>query len=132
MFGDRPWTKDEIDILIHDIKNGSSAAITAQKIGRTRNAVLGKTSRLRLSRKRVHVTNSTPATRLSYKPFPNGCLWPIENGWCGCPTVHKSYCQEHAALVYSNRQLDIDTVAILALASQAVGSAPVLEIPVAY
>lgn len=121
---DGVWSQTELNRLIEMVLNGHTAREIADDIGTTRNAVIGKAKRKKIKWPgrqdpkpkvakivRVKKEKALPAIKkdkiawkdmISSQPTSvpdNGCMFPIGDGWCGCPT-RQVYCQEHHAVVY--------------------------------
>ncbi|MFL1780924.1 Global cell cycle regulator GcrA-like protein [Candidatus Hepatincolaceae symbiont of Richtersius coronifer] len=121
MIKESKWTDELVKKLIdlHVSKNYSTMAI-AQELGFTKNAIIGKIYRLKLSQESTVGTVEkkedkiletqipvTPKEKGSYKLeeiVSNMCVWPYgddEFRFCGEPTVYsKPYCKDHLDLVY--------------------------------
>ena len=118
------WTRDKIAELMYFWADGGSASWIGNKLGCSKNAVIGKVARLGLARRpspiiraatpvvRIHLPRTKQTTRMHSAPCSNGkvheCAWPIgepgENGFhfCGQPTasLRKPYCAEHCETAY--------------------------------
>lgn len=97
------WTEEEISIAIEMKKAGHTMREIATRIGRTRNAVIGRMSRCGLSEKRPANTER----RRSDAPPATCCQWPIGNPgdenfhFCADGVRHgKPYCETHFAIAY--------------------------------
>jgi GcrA cell cycle regulator len=110
------WTADRTEILIQLRKLHQPVSIMAERLGITRNAIIGKLHRLGLSVARIR--RSVPTLIAPEKASRIGitlmqltsktCHWPLGDpqqpdfGFCGnlilegCP-----YCAEHAKLAYN-------------------------------
>lgn len=110
-----PWTDEQVAELTQLWATGLSSQEIANRMGVTKNAVVGKARRLNLPWRREpkkiepRQANVMPETgEAIYPPFPKrgGCLWARgsrETGFdfCGDPVMEgKSYCPTHAAKAY--------------------------------
>jgi GcrA cell cycle regulator len=120
----KPWTAAE-DILIERLwKEGHSASQIGKRLGRTKNMIVGKVSRMgldarpspiiglqkpRASRPVVVRLKAPPPSRIGPVIARAGaCCWPIGEvkspafRFCGSPAVilGKPYCAEHCARAY--------------------------------
>lgn len=126
------WTEERVNLLKQLWGEGKTAAEIAKVLGDgvTRNAVIGKAHRLKLS-SRVSPIQQAPLKTKADKPkavkrvapvkrpefkgkaikmaqLENGmCRWPngdpqdAEFSFCGCPAIPGlPYCEEHAAVAY--------------------------------
>jgi len=109
----RTWTKEKVDLLL-SLKGKHTKAVIAEKLGVTRNAVIGKLARINSGAKpvcRVHTHRRKPRPVIemlepiiekSYRPLkdlrPTDCREPT----CGARVVAKgqSYCEHHYNLYY--------------------------------
>ncbi len=111
------WTQDKIDQLI-ELKNDLSAKDLAEKLGTTKNAVLGKIHRMKLNNPVVR-KKPKPRKKPELKPrdnvvkiipdggyklcdlkpyqcrFPQGDAKDGNLSFCGARIAKGSYCQEH-------------------------------------
>ena len=114
-----PWTQEQIDKATELWLEGKSASFISTKVGKTRNAVIGKLHRIGVkrtdSKSKTAVSNKDQnATVLSEEKLKEEqkitllaltektCRWPIgdpstKNFWfCGKPVqLGKRYCTEH-------------------------------------
>ena len=103
------WTPDRISTLIALWNEGLSTSLIGERIGVTKNAVVGKVHRLKLT-KRGSPIKQKPKTVdiISLKALRSGmCRWPEGDpgtqafNFCGQPIVpEKPYCAKHCARAY--------------------------------
>lgn len=108
------WTPERIAALIALWDEGLTTSVIGERLGITKNAVVGKVHRLGLPKR---VTSTRPAAPVEEKPMgemikldklsTGMCCWPegepgSENfRFCGAPAVpEKPYCQEHCRRAY--------------------------------
>lgn len=125
------WTDDRVELLTKLWGEGKTAAEIAKELGGvTRNAVIGKAHRLKLSNRvsPIQQNNKKPAPKPAApvkkskqivaedegrEKFaltdlgPRQCRWPIGDprdanfGFCGCESISGlPYCSEHAQVAY--------------------------------
>jgi hypothetical protein len=112
----REWPKEKVDQLKLMAKDGYLAREIGERLGYSKNSVCGKCLRIGISLKvsrKVSVLNSQrfgrkgkmPEADLPPKePMGNGCLWPMDDKWCGCDVAEGSpYCEEHVKAAYKGR-----------------------------
>jgi len=109
------WTPERITMLMALWEEGLTASVIGERLGTTKNAVVGKVHRLGLP-KRV-TSNRAASTPLRKKPasgiikldkLSSGmCCWPEGDPgtdafrFCGGPAVpEKPYCEEHCRRAY--------------------------------
>ena len=107
------WTKTKVEKLSKLWGQGVSARDIATKLGDiSRNAVIGKTNRLGLSKKlsSEDKTIKKEINAASLVPNMNGCKWPIGHPgdndfyFCGKPVIPgKPYCGEHCLIAYRRK-----------------------------
>lgn len=118
------WPLDDVVQLKALVLLGLDPRYIGERLGYTRNAVLGKAHRLKLSfKKPIKVNNGrTRATGQYLKTKPNDdmhptqpmpdislCHWPIGDSWCGCKVVEGyPYCLEHNAKAYYYKPFNIN------------------------
>ncbi len=103
------WTDENIKILKDMLNAGASARDIAEKLGNTRNAVIGKANRLKLSTPKSDkekTVKEKKSTAITY-PDDNLCQWPTghpnEEGFhfCGKPVQGSlPYCEAHCNSAY--------------------------------
>jgi len=128
------WTQDRIDLLKRLWPELRSAETIAVELGGglTRNGVLGKVARLRLSERRTDAQPRREAgPRVALEPPPRGvatilsvrrtdCRWPYgEPGdaafsLCGRPSERGAFCAAHAAIAYRPAPLSFEDILHLA------------------
>ena len=128
------WTQDRINLLKCLWPEGLSAETIARELGGglTRNAVLGKVTRLGLSEARPGARpRREGADRETPEPPPGGvatiqsvrrtdCRWPYgEPGdaafsLCGRPSERGAFCAAHAAIAYRPAPLSVEGLMRLA------------------
>ncbi|WP_293824592.1 GcrA family cell cycle regulator [uncultured Brevundimonas sp.] len=128
------WTQDRINLLKRLWPEGLSAETIARELGGglTRNAVLGKVTRLGLSEARPgDRPRREGAHRETPEPPPGGvatilsvrrtdCRWPYgEPGdaafsLCGRPSERGAFCAAHAAIAYRPAPLSVEGLMRLA------------------
>ena len=116
------WTDGEVAILEAMWGEGRSARNIAGKLGKTRNAVIGKANRLGLSHNsgpRPAVRGVQPPRRKEHPSSPldlteRMCRWPIghpgEPGFHFCGNQHvpgRPYCEAHCAIAYRTRTSEV-------------------------
>ena len=108
-----PWTAGELKDATEMWTNGVTSTVIAKKLGRTRNAVIGKMHRegadppakehvFKKIRKVAYMPKPKPkvvsAEGVTLKELDYGmCKWPIrEDKYCGQKSLeHRSYCDFH-------------------------------------
>jgi GcrA cell cycle regulator len=121
------WTDEKIQQLSKLWDEGLSTAAIGERLGITKNAVVGKAHRLGLParpspvKRRMEMRPPPPPPQLVLAPPPKPvvpgsykgptCQWPIghprETGFrfCGAPShPGKPYCTQHAAIAYRPAQ----------------------------
>ena len=103
------WTPTRISVLIALWEEGLSTSEIGNRLGVTKNAVIGKVHRLGLA-KRVSPIHPKPkpAEVISLAALrPGMCSWPegepgtLEFNFCGEPVIlEKPYCAEHCQRAY--------------------------------
>ncbi len=114
------WTEESVEILKAMWLEGRSAREIGERLGMTRNAVIGKANRLGLS----HKSKSTPARPVIAADIKNRamspldlnermCRWPIGHPgdadfhFCGRARVPgRPYCEEHCAVAYRGKAVE--------------------------
>ena len=114
------WTQEQIELLKVLLKQNLSTREIAERLGKgiTRNAVIGKTHRLGLSKAKKQTDNSSPSDvkSLSFGSSKStsskkhlSCRWPIGHPgakdfhFCGDHVVKgRSYCVKHCSIAYRN------------------------------
>ena len=108
------WTKSKIDKLSTLWSKGIPAREIAEKLGDvSRNAVIGKANRLRLSKKlkeKKVIKDSKEITVNGLIASMKGCKWPIGHPgdedfyFCGKEVIPgKPYCGEHCLVAYRRK-----------------------------
>lgn len=111
----KEWPLEDVEQLRTLIAMGMDSRQIGERMGYSRNAVLGKTHRLgwRLQKQYKPNNGRTLATGQYRKTKPNddlppkepmgeGCLWPMGDKWCGCERVSgEPYCPEHVRAAWS-------------------------------
>jgi len=98
------WTP-EMDTLLLSLYATTNAQDIADMIGKTRNAVIGRYNRIKVTDvpkpKRVRPSRAVvkpvePAAYMPWADLPEKyfCRWPVGKGACGKPCVSR-YCQTH-------------------------------------
>lgn len=110
------WTEDAVDILRTMWTEGRSAREIGERLGMTRNAVIGKANRLGLSHKA-----QPPAPKVEVQTYAPGtldlnermCRWPIGHPgdadfhFCGNARIAgRPYCERHCALAYRGKAVE--------------------------
>ena len=110
------WTGEAVEVLQAMWAEGRSARDIAERLGTTRNAVIGKANRLGLS----HMSKPRPA-KVEPKPRAPGsldlnermCRWPIGHPgdqdfhFCGNPRIAgRPYCEAHCAMAYRGKAVE--------------------------
>jgi len=103
------WTQDEISLLIQLWKEGSIATEIGDRLGRTKNAVIGKAHRLELERRPHFIKGFHKKTMMELKPkdcrFPLGERLEPAFRYCGKKIQPGSvYCTDHHSLCYIKRE----------------------------
>lgn len=108
-----PWSDTDIVFLRAAWRDGVSAREIAERLGMTRNAVVGKANRLKLGQHQNANPRRRPKVERWTRYLPTyGCQWP-NNGaerkpptaWCGAERKPGTpYCHEHAARAYQPRR----------------------------
>jgi GcrA cell cycle regulator len=115
------WTPALVEQLTQSFQAGLSARQIASQIGVTRNAVIGKISRLRLTRthepprsRPLIATREPEPVALGRRALldlgPRQCRWPIGDPtdddfcFCGERVAGGSYCAQHTAIAYRERE----------------------------
>ena len=114
------WDEKKTKELISLRMRGMGPSRIADKLGLTKNQVIGKLFRIDgKGKKKLYPeiemfrqkSNRAPIG-FSVKELPNRgfCQWPIDDGWCGCGTmVGKPYCEKHLKQSYSGKKYDIES-----------------------
>ena len=108
------WTKSKVDKLSSMWAKGISAREIANKLGNvSRNAVIGKANRLRLSKKvkeKENIIETNNGNLNSLIANMKGCKWPIGHPgdpdfyFCGKEVIPgKPYCGEHCLIAYRRK-----------------------------
>ena len=108
------WTKSKVDKLSSMWAKGVPAREIANKLGNvSRNAVIGKANRLRLSKKvkeKENIGKTNNSSLNSLIANMNGCKWPIGHPgdpdfyFCGKEVIPgKPYCGEHCLIAYRRK-----------------------------
>ena len=112
------WTPARVSTLIALWDEGLSTSLIGNRIGATKNAVVGKVHRLKLPKRGSPIKQKSKAAEIiSLEALrPGMCCWPDgepgtdEFNFCGEP-VHeeKPYCAEHCARAYvkPNKQKNV-------------------------
>ena len=114
------WTESQVKILIEMVTLGNTAREIGDKIGKTRNAVIGKINRLKLPfrpKKDPTKKKASLPIKASMPPLTSGCQWDCDWEWCGKPTRPGSaYCQAHyeVSILSPQPKLDVDALVKLA------------------
>ena len=110
------WTEKDVRILKTMWQGGKSAREIAERLGTTRNAVIGKANRMTLGSHRSHgdATRKKDPSRASSTDIPleRQCKWPIGHPgdshfhYCGRPRVSaiRPYCEEHDAQAHAGKK----------------------------
>ena len=98
------WTRDKVNLLLKLRSDGLKMAEIADRLGTTKNAVIGKIYRLGYCRE-VPFTTSIVRFRALDRFYPDGrCAWPFgrevndpDFHFCGetVASLGRSYCEEH-------------------------------------
>jgi GcrA cell cycle regulator len=114
------WTDESVEILRTMWLEGRSAREIGDRLGMTRNAVIGKANRLGLSHK-SKTTPPRPAVPTEVKnramsPLDLNermCRWPIGHPgdadfhFCGSSRIPgRPYCEDHCAVAYRGRAVE--------------------------
>ena len=116
----RPWETDwtplKVLALIALWNEGLPTSAIGNRLGVTKNAVVGKVHRLGLQRRPDPIPQKKPhkSHRLGLADLsPNQCRWPSGNPgdedfeFCGAPVQHgKPYCRSHSARAYTRSNRD--------------------------
>lgn len=119
------WKTEEDQLILQLIAEGHSASVIGEKIGRTRNSVIGRAHRLKLNgveyiRGETVVKKSkpkppTPPKKKKKPPLDakdllvgallelrnDQCRWPLSDHFCSNTKLGtEAYCAEHKALAY--------------------------------
>ena len=117
------WTTEEIDLLCDYAREGLSARQIGDKLGKTKNAIIGKLHRLGMGTKKKLKTQEPVQEKAIAFPIGQVPLAEIEHNQCrymgggyndflccGAPIYRKSFCQEHYELCWvqpkSKKQTD--------------------------
>ena len=103
------WNDEQVNALVELWNEGLPTSEIGRRLGTTKNAVVGKAHRLRLSKRQslIH-KKAPPAEVIRLGELRTGmCSWPLgEPGtpdfqFCGRPAVPgKPYCDEHCSVAY--------------------------------
>lgn len=103
------WTDERIEVLKSMLEQGKSARDIAEKLGVSRNAVIGKSHRLGLQSRNAPVKQKPAVPK---KDIPAGrtdklCQWPMGDpgdpdfSFCYADAVAgRPYCEEHCGVAY--------------------------------
>ena len=114
------WTPTRISILIALWNEGLTTSVIGQRLGVTKNAVVGKVHRLGLPKRGSPIRQKPrPAQVISLEALrPGMCSWPEgepgkeEFRFCGDPvTPDKPYCPHHCERAYTKNIKDKRTAA---------------------
>ena len=103
------WTPARVSTLIALWNEGLSTSVIGDRIGVTKNAVVGKVHRLKLPKRGSPIKQKPkPAEIISLETLrPGMCCWPDgdpgteEFNFCGQPILEgKPYCAKHCARAY--------------------------------
>ena len=115
------WTDEGVETLKAMWAEGHSAREIGERLGFTRNAVIGKANRLGLSHARAAKEAPAAAAAEAPRAAPMNslelnermCRWPIghpgepEFHFCGNPRLTgRPYCAEHCSLAYRGKAVE--------------------------
>lgn len=110
------WPQEKLRSLMMLAKDGYSAREIGERLGYSKNAVIGKAHRnkievgissalgvlqsRRFGRKKKAPDEDMPPRQ----PIPDRgrCQWPLGDAWCGCP-AEGVYCPEHYSMAFTGR-----------------------------
>ncbi|MFA5490381.1 MAG: GcrA family cell cycle regulator [Candidimonas sp.] len=107
------WTKEMTNQLIKLWNEGFTISEIGHIIGISRNAVVGKAHRLKLTKRKVGMKAKSKEIKHTLYDLPrSGCLWPVDNDQYGRHTfcgerriMGKSYCEHHQSRAYVKKKL---------------------------
>lgn len=115
------WTAERDAELRRLFDKDLSFSAIGQRMGISKNAVIGRARRLKLRRVKAAPSPSDPTIRsfspvelrrylqeVQHLPLPRTCAFPfgsrVPYTFCGKPTAGGSWCEEHRAIVYVPRK----------------------------
>lgn len=103
------WTDEEVELAIRLYREGVTRRVIAEQLNKSRNAVIGKLSRLGYAQKqnpKPELVGSVP-----FAPSPRHCQWPVGHPgdkdfyFCGEPSERgRPYCSTHCAVAYRRKE----------------------------
>ncbi len=115
---EKSWTESQIKTLLEMTLIGCTARQIGDKIGKGRNAILGKIHRLKLPHrgKGQPRKKATLPIKSAMPPLVDGCQWDCGGHWCGEITaVGLPYCHDHCNLAYLKPTPKIDVEELVRL-----------------
>lgn len=113
------WTPEDDAALRACYARGETHQQTADRLGRSKNAVIGRAARLGIKRQDRDLESEGPGwlargmRKMPATPPPRKCQWPFGDPrdedfrLCGRPTVEgKPYCAAHCATAYNRKGWD--------------------------
>ena len=112
------WTEKQVQTLLEMTLIGCTARQIGDKIGKGRNAILGKIHRLKLPHRgngQLKKTASIPI-KSAMPPLVDGCQWDCGGRWCGEITaVGLPYCHAHCDQAYLKPKPNLGVDALVRL-----------------
>ena len=103
------WPEKDVEQLKILASMGWTARKIGERLGYSKNAVLGKMRRIKISNVVIEKRSYVICDAEIKQPMDNNCLWPLGDKWCGEKRTENSpYCAYHHKIAYIDVKYDIE------------------------